>query len=108
MSSRNGYLSDQERRAATVLNRALMNAAAAFEEGERSAARLLEIAGATIDEEPLARIDYISIDDTETLAPIDRIEDSPALLSLAVFVGKTRLIDNIILGAAEKQAGANA
>ena len=108
MSSRNSYLSDQERRAATVLNRALMNAAAAFEEGERSAARLLEIAGATIDEEPLARIDYISIDDTETLAPIDRIEDSPALLSLAVFVGKTRLIDNIILGAAEKQAGANA
>src|SRR2546423_404664 len=109
MSSRNGYLSDQERRAATVLNRALMNAAAAFEDGERGASRLLEIARATIDEEPLARIDYISINDVETLEPIDRIEDSPALLSLAAFVGQPRLIDNILLGKTKKQdaAGAN-
>ena len=109
MSSRNSYLSDQERRAATVLNRALMNAAAAFEDGERSASGLLEIARATIDEEPRARIDYISINDAETLEPIDRIEESPALLSLAVFVGPSRLIDNLVLGKAKKQdaAGAN-
>ena len=109
MSSRNSYLSDQERRAATALNRALINAAAAFDDGERSASRLLEIARATIDEEPLARIDYISINDAETLEPIDRIEDSPALLSLAAFVGQSRLIDNIVLGKTKKQdaAGAN-
>ena len=109
MSSRNRYLSDQERRAATVLNRALTNAAAAFEDGERSTSRLLEIARATIDEEPLARIDYISINDAETLEPIDRIEDSPALLSLAAFIGQSRLIDNIVLGKTKKQdaAGAN-
>ena len=109
MSSRNSYLSDQERRAATVLHRALMNTAAAFEEGERGVARLLEIARATIDEEPLARIDYISINDTESLEPIDRIEDSPALLSLAAFVGQIRLIDNVVFGKTKKQdaAGAN-
>ena len=110
MSSRNSYLSDQERRAGTVLNRALINAAAAFEAGEHGASRLLEIARATIDEEPLVRIDYISINDAETLEPIDRIEDSPALLSLAAFVGQSRLIDNIVLGKTKKQdaAGANA
>jgi pantoate--beta-alanine ligase len=109
MSSRNSYLSNHERRAATVLNRALMNASAAFEDGERSGSRLLEIARATIDEEPLARLDYISINDTETLEPIDRIENSPALLSLAAFVGRTRLLDNIVLGKTKKQdaAGAN-
>src|ERR1051326_2230179 len=109
LSSRNSYLSDQARRAATILHRALLNASAAFEEGERSGSRLLEIARATIDEEPLARIDYISLNDTETLEPIDRIEDSPALLSLAAFVGQTRLIDNIVLGKTKKQdaAGAN-
>ena len=109
MSSRNSYLSDQERRAGTVLNRALMNASAAYDDGERSVSRLLEIARATIDEEPLARIDYISINDAETLEPIDRIEDSPALLSLAAFIGQSRLIDNIVLGKTKKQdaAGAN-
>ena len=109
MSSRNSYLSDRERRAATVLHRALLNAATAFEDGERNASRLLEIARATIDEEPLARIDYVSINDAETLEPIDRIEDRPALLSLAAFVGQPRLIDNIVLGTTKKQdaAGAN-
>jgi pantoate--beta-alanine ligase len=109
LSSRNSYLSDHDRRAATVLNRALMNAAAAFEDGERSSSRLLEIARATIDEESRAKLDYISINDGETLEPIDRIEENPALLSLAAFVGQTRLIDNIVLGKTKKQdaAGAN-
>ena len=110
MSSRNSYLSDEERRAATVLNRALINASAALGDGERNASRLVEVARETVESEPLARIDYVSLNDAETLEAIDRVEDTPALLSLAAFVGNTRLIDNIVLGQAKKQdaAGANA
>ena len=98
MSSRNAYLDDPERRAATVLNRALSQARAAYDEGEHNAARLLELVRSTIETESLARIDYVSLNDAETLAKLDKIGDRPALLSLAVFFGKTRLIDNVILG----------
>ena len=108
MSSRNTYLTDEEHRAANVLKRALSKANAAYDEGERAASRLIETVRATIEDEKLARIDYVSLNDAETLDALDRLEDRPALLSLAVFIGKTRLIDNIILGAAEKQVGANA
>jgi pantoate--beta-alanine ligase len=110
MSSRNNYLDDDQRRAATVLNRALSKAREAYEEGEHSAARLIEVARATIEAEPLARIDYVSLNDAETLEKLEKIEDRPALVSLAVFIGKTRLIDNLVLGKAKKQdvAGAKA
>ena len=110
MSSRNAYLTDDERRAATVLNRALLNASAAYDEGERNGARLVEIVRTTIEAEPLARVDYISLNDAESLASVDRLEDRAALLSLAAVVGKTRLIDNVVLGRSQKQdaAGANA
>jgi pantoate--beta-alanine ligase len=110
MSSRNAYLDGDERAAATVLNRALSQARAAYDEGERSAARLIEMVRSTIGKEPLARIDYVSVNDAETLEKLDKLGEHAALLSLAVFIGKTRLIDNVVLGKAWKQdaAGANA
>jgi len=101
MSSRNNYLDDDQRRAATVLNRALSQAREAYEEGEHSSARLIELVRATIEAEPLARIDYVSVNDAETLEELEKIEDQPALVSLAVFIGKTRLIDNVVLGKAK-------
>ena len=110
MSSRNEYLNDEQRQAATVLSRALSQARAAYEDGEDSSRRLIELARSTIEKVPLARIDYISVNDAETLETLDQIEDRPALLSLAVFIDKTRLIDNVVLGKMKKQdaAGANA
>jgi len=64
--------------------------------------RLVELVRSTIEKEPLARIDYVSLNDAETLDQLDRIDDRPALLSLAVFFGQTRLIDNIVLGSQKK------
>ncbi len=103
MASRNNYLNDEQRRAATVLNRALSKAREAYEEGEHSAPRLIELVRTAIEKEPLARIDYISVNDDETLEKLDKIDESPALLSLAVFIGDTRLIDNVVLGRTKKQ-----
>ena len=57
-----------------------------------------------IEKEPLARIDYVSINDNETLEVLDKVDDRPALLSAAVFIGKTRLIDNVLLGKSKKNA----
>jgi pantoate--beta-alanine ligase len=108
LSSRNAYLSDEEKQAATVLHRGLSQAASAYENGERNAARLLEVLRSTVSAEPLTRVDYVSLNDAETLEPLDRIEDRPALLSLAVYLGKTRLIDNMVLGQTEKQDVASA
>ena len=110
LSSRNEYLNDEQRQAATVLSRALSQAHAAYEDGEYGAARLVELARSIIEKEPLARIDYVSLNDAESLETLDKIEDRPALLSLAVFIGKTRLIDNVVLGKTKKQevAGAKA
>ena len=106
MSSRNAYLDHEERRAATILNRALAQARAAFDSGEHSASRLVDLVRTTIEQEPLARIDYVSLNDAETLAKLDRIDDRPALLSLAVFFSKTRLIDNVVLGSQRNAARA--
>jgi len=106
MSSRNAYLDHEERRAATILNRALSQARAAFDSGERSASRLVDLVRTTIEQEPLARIDYVSLNDAETLAKLDKIDDRPALLSLAVFFSKTRLIDNVVLGSQRNAARA--
>ena len=108
MSSRNEYLNDEQRQAATVLSRALSQARAEYEDGEYSAARLIELVRSTIEKESLARIDYVSVNDAETLENLDKIEDRPVLLSLAVFVGKTRLIDNVVLGKTKKRDAAGA
>src|SRR5207244_957292 len=108
MSSRNNYLNDEQRRAAGVLNRALSKAGEAYEAGEHNATRLTELVRATIEKEPLARIDYVSVNDAETLDQLDKIEDRPALISLTVFIGNTRLIDNVVLGKAKKHEAAGA
>jgi pantoate--beta-alanine ligase len=104
MSSRNAYLDDEERRAATALNRALSQAQALYAEGERSGPRLIEVVRSTIGSEPLTRIDYVSLNDADTLEKIDKLGEQPALLSLAVFIGKTRLIDNVVLGSQKNAA----
>lgn len=110
MSSRNAYLDAEQRQAAAVLYSALSQARSAFEDGEQSASRLIELVRGTIEAQPLARVDYVSINDAETLVKLDKLDERPALLSLAVFFGKTRLIDNLVLGRTRKQdaAGANA
>ena len=97
MSSRNIYLSKEERPAALVLWKALCLARGNWENGERDAARLRRDMIALIEKEPFANIDYVSIANPETLEELDTMEKS-ALVSLAVRIGKTRLIDNTILG----------
>jgi pantoate--beta-alanine ligase len=96
-SSRNAYLSEGERRAAPVLRRALARAESVYGEGERNGRRLAEMVRADIEREPAAQIEYVSVADAETLAPLERLEDRPVLVSLAVRFGKTRLIDNVLL-----------
>jgi len=96
MSSRNIYLSPRERKAAPVLFQALSLAEELWRGGERDAAKIRRKITALIQKEPLARIDYISIADPSTLEELEEI-DRPALVSLAVKIGTTRLIDNITL-----------
>jgi len=97
MSSRNVYLTPEQRKAAPVLNKSLLLAEKLFTGGERNSAVILEKMTALIQKEPLARIDYISIADTETLEEL-KIINKTALVSMAVRFGNTRLIDNVILG----------
>ena len=106
LTSRNAYLTDEQKRAATVLHRGLSQASRAYGDGERSAERLIEMVSSTITAEPLARVDYISLNDAETFEPLARVEERPALLSVAVYIGKTRLIDNKVLGVTQKQDAA--
>jgi pantoate--beta-alanine ligase len=96
MSSRNAYLSPDERRAALSLSRGLAAAEAAFTSGERDAAVLVAAARAPLDSESLVRIDYVELRDAEELSEIARV-DAPAVLAMAAFVGTTRLIDNRVL-----------
>lgn len=102
LSSRNDYLDEEQRKAAPVLYRGLSRAAAEYHKGERSAASLIEAVKSIVDGEPLARLDYISVNDAETLERLDKLGDGPALISMAVFIGKTRLIDNVVLGQTQK------
>lgn len=96
LSSRNIYLNPKERQAATVLYRALSAAKALFENGERHAPKLTEALSATLATEPLATPDYVSAADPETLTELETITTG-VLLSLAVRIGTTRLIDNFLL-----------
>ena len=96
LSSRNVHLSPEERRAAAVLHRALTAARQAWEEGEREADVLRGLVEEIIATEPAAQVEYVSCADALTLAEVRRVE-GPALLSLAVFFGTTRLIDNVVL-----------
>jgi pantoate--beta-alanine ligase len=97
MSSRNVYLSPAERTAATVLYRALRAASASYDEGERGADRLRKIMQDTLGAEPLVQTQYVSCADYETLRELEKVTGK-TLLSMAVIVGKTRLIDNAVVG----------
>ncbi len=98
MSSRNIYLSAEERRQATTLHRALSAAEQAFAAGERNVAPMLDRIRKVIGEAPLAQLDYAAIADPDTLQELRRIE-AGAVLLLAARFGKTRLIDNTLLTA---------
>ncbi|MBA7605197.1 Pantothenate synthetase [subsurface metagenome] len=96
MSSRNAYLDPEQRQAATVLYRALTLAQRLWLQGERDAEHLRQQMITLIQKQPLATIDYVSIANAETLDELDTVKP-PALASLAVKIGKTRLIDNVVL-----------
>jgi pantoate--beta-alanine ligase len=105
LSSRNAYLSDEQHKAGAVLYRALAQAREVYNEGERSAKRLAETVRAQIDAEPLARLEYVGVVDAETMEKYDRIpEERPVLIALAAHVGRTRLIDNIVIQPARQKA----
>ena len=97
LSSRNVHLTPDQRRAAPVLRRALLAAKAAWAGGERSADALRKLMLAELAKEPLAQAEYVSVADAATLAELDALV-GPALASLAVRFGSTRLIDNELLG----------
>lgn len=97
MSSRNTYLNPEERQAATVLFKALSLARELWQGGEKDADKIRHQMTSLIQKEPLAKIDYVSIADAETMEELKKI-DRPAIVFLAVRIGKTRLIDNVILG----------
>ena len=96
MSSRNSYLSKEERVSASVLFQTLQTAQRLVEEGRRSSDQIIAMAREMILSKPSTRIDYVSICDPETLEDVGKIAQE-ALMALAVYVGKTRLIDNTIL-----------
>jgi pantoate--beta-alanine ligase len=96
MSSRNIYLSEDDRRAALVLYRCLAEARRMLERGERRAGAVVSRLKRMVDAEPLARLDYIEIVNPKDLSPVELIRQD-VLLALAVYIGKTRLIDNTIL-----------
>lgn len=103
LSSRNVYLDPAERTAARILSRSLRAAEAAYQGGERNAETLRTLVRAQIATEPLVRLDYVSVADAQTLEELDLV-DRPALVSLAAWVGRARLIDNLILGASKPSA----
>lgn len=96
-SSRNTYLSKEERKAALVLSRAVKLGQKMAEDGEKSCAVILDAMKAEIEAEPLAKIDYVKAVDGLTMQPVDTIEGE-TLVAMAVYIGKTRLIDNFITG----------
>ena len=93
-SSRNTYLNPQERKAALVLSQAIGIAEKMVAEGEKDAEKILCTMREHIEKEPLAKIDYVSAVDGVTMAPVTKIEGN-VLIAMAVYIGKTRLIDNV-------------
>jgi pantoate--beta-alanine ligase len=97
MSSRNSYLDVKHRQAATVLYQALQDAQTKFQKGERRAEAIRKTMTDTINNEPLAKLEYVSCANLDSLEELENIS-TQALLSMAVYVGQTRLIDNLVLG----------
>ena len=104
LSSRNSYLGPEQRAAAPTLYRALQAARAVWSGGEREAKALRGAMRRVLEAEPLARTDYVSVADPVTFRELETL-DGPALLSLAVFLGRARLIDNLLLDPAQESAG---
>ena len=94
-SSRNTYLSIEERKAALVLSRSIFLGKEMVEKGERDCKRILAAMTAEIEKEPLAKIDYVKIVDLDTMQQVEKI-DRGILAAIAVYIGKTRLIDNFM------------
>lgn len=94
-SSRNTYLSAEERKAALILSQSLKLGKKAVEEGEKSAKKIIDIITANLKTEPLARIDYVEVVDFENIQRVATIQGE-TLVAIAVYIGKTRLIDNFI------------
>ena len=95
-SSRNTYLSETERQAALILNQSLQVGKSLIEQGETSASVVKNAISDKIATEPLARIDYVDVVDFDTITPIEQIKGN-TLVAIAVYIGKTRLIDNFII-----------
>jgi pantoate--beta-alanine ligase len=96
MSSRNAYLTPEQRKQATVLSRALMRVQSLVDRGESSSARLLAAGRQVMAEEPAVKLDYFEIIDRETLDPVSDVAGG-ALIAVAAYVGSTRLIDNVVV-----------
>lgn len=95
-SSRNTYLNPVERQAALILSKSLQLGKTAIENGERDASKVISIIKSNLETEPLARVDYVEVVDFENIQRIERIEGE-TLVAIAVYIGKTRLIDNFIV-----------
>jgi len=96
MSSRNAYLEPDERRAATVLHKALLLAQEMVSAGERAGLTVATEVRAKLEGEPRVRVDYVSVSDPLTLRPVEQLQGT-VLVALAAFVGRTRLIDNMLI-----------
>ncbi len=94
-SSRNTYLSKEEREAALVLNQSLTEGKALMDAGETDAGKIRQAIVEKLESEPLAKIDYVEVVDWNTLEPVENAE-GPVLVAIAAYIGKTRLIDNFI------------
>lgn len=95
-SSRNTYLNEEERKAALVLSKSIELGQKMVEEGEKDANKIVDAMISNISKEPLAKIDYVSAVDGVTMMPVEKIEGC-VLVAMAVYIGKTRLIDNFIV-----------
>jgi pantoate--beta-alanine ligase len=103
LSSRNAYLSSEEREAAAVIHRALLKAKETYKGGERNASKVVDIIRKTVETEPRARLDYLNISSAENLERLDKLDEQSILITIAVYIGKTRLIDNLLLNSGAKK-----
>jgi pantoate--beta-alanine ligase len=105
LASRNAYLDGDDRKAAAIIYRALTRAESAYAEGERNSSKLAGIVRSTIESEPRAKLDYVSVTDADSLGKLDKLNDRTVIIAAAAKFGQTRLIDNIVLN---KKDGAKA
>jgi len=98
MSSRNRYLTEEQRKTSCVFSQALMKAKALYDQGTRDRASIIKVATETIEAEKGVRLEYLSLAHPTTLAELDTVGEDGAILSGAMYVGTTRLIDNVTLG----------